>query len=232
MAILRLGQTVIGIRGTIAGVTYSQNRSGAYAKGWARGSNPRRPLQQNVRNQIAQMGQLWQSLTPAQIIAWDGFAALGPEPTYNSLGQLLDLSGFNYFTRCNVRRLQMGYPIELDPPAPPQHFAPPVLVPLTLTVHDPVSTHSTITWDPVSAQADAFAVIYLGVTVSAARAPLTKGLWFVHAEAAGNATADFQATISEKLGEIQVGWSATAQIVQRYSTGLESIVQSIQAVVT
>jgi hypothetical protein len=45
MAIVSFGAPITGMRGSIGGITYSGNKSGAYAKIWAKSANVRTPKQ-------------------------------------------------------------------------------------------------------------------------------------------------------------------------------------------
>lgn len=108
MAKIRLGPTVIGIRGTIGGITFTANKSGPYATAWTRGANPRLPLQAAQRGRLASIPELWRALTPAEQTDWDTFAALPAQDQIDRLGETFSLSGFGFFTKCNVRLLAIG----------------------------------------------------------------------------------------------------------------------------
>ena len=124
MAIIRLGPTVIGIRGTVGGIVFTQNKSGPFARGWSRGANPRVPLQAAQRARLASIPELWRALTPAQQTAWDNFAALPAQDQVNRLGETFSLSGFGFFTKCNVRLLTIGRPTITASPVIPRPPAP------------------------------------------------------------------------------------------------------------
>lgn len=117
MAIVKLGTTVVGIRGTVGGITFAANRAGNYARAWGRGPAAQTQARQLSNSRFGQLGAWWQALSSAQRDGWDALALLNPEPTYNSLGELIALSGFDYFTRCNGRRLSKGLPVLTDAPS-------------------------------------------------------------------------------------------------------------------
>ena len=75
MAITELGVIIVGVRGTIGGITFSANKSGTYAKSLVTPSNPGTPNQLVQRGIIATMGSKWRALSAAQQAAWDAFAA-------------------------------------------------------------------------------------------------------------------------------------------------------------
>lgn len=116
MAITKIGPPLAGIRGTIGGITYSENGSGPYAKQWATPSNPRTPNQTQERGFLGQMPNLWNDLTSVQKSKWDDFAALGAQELFNSLGESYFASGFNWFCKCNIRLLRIPRTtIDADP---------------------------------------------------------------------------------------------------------------------
>ena len=119
MAITKLAETITGIRGTIAGVTYSANRSGTYIKKWAKGVNPQSMLQQIVRGLPAAVGPYWNALTDEQRTDWDQFALVPNELDFNSLGVQYFLSGYNWFVRANVRRALVDLAPTDTPPSGP-----------------------------------------------------------------------------------------------------------------
>ncbi len=103
MAITKIGPPLSGIRGTIGGITFSANGSSTYAKSWSKGSNPRTELQSEIRGQLAEKSAAWRTLTAPQKATWDTFAALPAQNLVNSLGETYSASGFNWFSKCNIR---------------------------------------------------------------------------------------------------------------------------------
>jgi hypothetical protein len=107
MAIIKLGELVAGIRGTIGGTTYSANKSGPFAKGWSRGTNPRSSPQSNQRSVIAAFASSWRDLTQTQRDGWDTYAAAAAQDLENSLGETYSISGFNWYIRINSHLFQV-----------------------------------------------------------------------------------------------------------------------------
>ncbi len=99
MAKIKLGPTVVGIRGTIGGITFTENKSGPFARAWSRGANPRAPLQSAQRGRLGSIPDLWRALTPAEQAAWDAFAALPAQDQTDRFGDTFSLSGFGFFTK-------------------------------------------------------------------------------------------------------------------------------------
>jgi len=124
MAITKIGPPLAGIRGTLGGVIYSANKSGPYARAWAPPSNPRTSKQTTERSFLGEMSTAWRNLSDAQRTAWDTFAALGAQELFNSLGESYYASGFNWFTKCNVRLLRLGRAIISAVPTQARPAAP------------------------------------------------------------------------------------------------------------
>lgn len=124
MAITKIGPPLAGIRGTIGGITYSENLSGTYAKLWSIGSNPRTSKQSVERGYLGRMPALWNALSDAQRAAWRTFAADPAQELENPLGEAYYASGYNWFCKCNVRLLRVGrapiqpVPTQARPAAP------------------------------------------------------------------------------------------------------------------
>jgi hypothetical protein len=87
------------IRGSIAGTTYAQNRYGMYARSRTVPVNPDSSRQNTVRSTLAIVSQTWRTLTDAQQLSWDNYAA--ETPIVNKLGDTIYMSGFNAFVKTN-----------------------------------------------------------------------------------------------------------------------------------
>jgi hypothetical protein len=90
--------------GSIAGVTASHNRGGAYYRNRAIPVNPNTTQQQAVRSYFSNAQAAWAALTNAQRIAWDAYALA--TPVTNSIGASVNAGGKGMFTRSLVPRLQ------------------------------------------------------------------------------------------------------------------------------
>ncbi len=124
MAITKIGAPLSGIRGTVGGITFSENKAGPYIKPWARPSNPRTPKQTIERGYLASMPALWTALTAPQRAAWDTFAALGAQVLINSLGEEYYISGYGWFCKCNIRLLRVNRAPIVPVPAQARPAAP------------------------------------------------------------------------------------------------------------
>lgn len=128
MAIVKLGATVVGIRGTVGGITYSANGAGPYCKLWGRGANPRTTKQGVVRSRVGVMPELWRGLSQGQKDDWNDYAAEPEQELVNALGEGYYTTGYAWFVHCNSALLNMGQatieeaPVIAVPAAPEIHF--------------------------------------------------------------------------------------------------------------
>lgn len=115
MALVKFGPTITDARGSIAGTTFSRNRSGAYIRARVVPVNPSTEYQQTIRNILTQIVERWRStLTAAQRTAWGVYAAAINIP--NKLGENQLLTGFNHFVRSNTAIMQAGGTVVDDGP--------------------------------------------------------------------------------------------------------------------
>jgi len=108
MAIIKLGELVAGIRKSIGGATYSQNKSGPYVRRWSRGTNQRTTRQGVQRGAFAQFAAAWRDLDQADRDDWDTYAADPAQEKFNSLGESYYASGFNWFLAINCQLASVG----------------------------------------------------------------------------------------------------------------------------
>jgi hypothetical protein len=98
--------------GSIAGITYSHNRGGMYARARATPTDPATAPQVEVRSLMNFLSNRWvNELTQAERDAWETYAANVQVP--NALGAQIFISGLNHYVRSNLPRLQAGLP-DLD----------------------------------------------------------------------------------------------------------------------
>lgn len=126
MAIIKVGAPLAGIRGTLGGITYSENGSGTYAKQWSRPSNPRTSHQTAERGFLARMPSLWSALSDAQRADWRSFASDPAQEKTNPLGETYYASGYNWFCQCSVSLLRVGR-VTLKPAPTQAQPAPPTI---------------------------------------------------------------------------------------------------------
>lgn len=116
MAIIKFGVVVVGARGTIGGMTLSENLSGPFAKTWSKGPNPKSPLQSEQRGLLGTLASSWRALSQAQRDDWDDYAALPPQEKFNSLSLSYFVSGFNWYVAINQNLTAAGEAVRVDAP--------------------------------------------------------------------------------------------------------------------
>lgn len=93
--------------GSVAGLTASRNKGGLYFRARAVPTNPNTPKQQAVRTFMAGLVDDWtSSLTSAQRDGWAVYALNVPK--LDALGNLIFLTGQQWYIACNLPRLQAG----------------------------------------------------------------------------------------------------------------------------
>ena len=160
MARIKLGTTIAGISGTIGGVTFSRNKSGPYAKGWARGPHTVTQLQSQTRTAFSAISQGWSTLTAGQRVDWDDWAALPAQEQYDVFGDPYYLSGFQWFRKWNLWRASVGDDVRDDAPTDTQPPAP-IAATLTFTVTIGSLQEATLLYPPDEFE-DAYLVILAG----------------------------------------------------------------------
>lgn len=221
MAIIKLGSTVVGIRGSIGGVTYSGNLSGPYAKAWGRSTNPRASLQQNARSSLGNLGAIWQGLSDTDRDDWNDFAATDPEPTFNSLGEPVTLSGYGYFVRCNVRLLKVGLPVITVPPTGGDAVVPSDVSVSTFTVQ--VGTPQIeLNWFPISSPVGVLLVLFLVVLPTGGTVYNPQRLSYIANYTANDSSWDPYAAYAAVFGDTQIGWSVAGRVYSQNLGGLRS----------
>lgn len=107
MALVKFGAGIVSMAGKIAGTVFARNRSGQYARAWAKPVNVNSPRQQQIRGLMGQLTNHWDKLLDeAERQAWNEYAAA--VPVVNRLGEVTTLSGVNMFVRTNAVALLAG----------------------------------------------------------------------------------------------------------------------------
>lgn len=122
MAKIKLTAFVAGIRGSVAGTTFSRNKGGDYVRTKVTPNNPDTAFQQARKNNLTSLAQAWRALTAAQIAAWN--AAVEGFKTTDIFGDLKTPSGEQLYMRLNMNLALVGTAAISDPPAPAEVEAP------------------------------------------------------------------------------------------------------------
>jgi hypothetical protein len=162
MAKVLFGPLITGARGTIAGTTFSANKGGPYAKGWARGPNPQTTPQYIPRSTFARYAIRWGTLTSAQRTSWDTYAALPAQKLTDPLGNDYYASGFNWYLNFNTHRTYLGRP-PYDTCGNPT--VPATLTPSSIVVNSTPTNNAVVTYPSPPANAvDCAWFVYLAPT--------------------------------------------------------------------
>lgn len=124
MAKIKLGATVVGIRGTIGGICFAANSAGNYASLWHRSTNRRTISQSTARGVFAGLPSLWRSATQDERDSWDSYAADPAQERFDSLGQSYYPSAYNWFCATNRNLISIGEPTRLIRPLYARPTAP------------------------------------------------------------------------------------------------------------
>lgn len=101
--------------GSIAGLTYSHNKGGMYARARVTPTDPGSAYQTAMRNAFTAVSAAWSNtLTAIQRAAWGTYAA--NVAMTNRLGETIYLSGQQHYIRANSIRLQAGIPLSNSAP--------------------------------------------------------------------------------------------------------------------
>ena len=113
--LMQFGGGVTDMRGSLAGQTFARCAGGNYARGRTKPVNPRSPLQNARRADVAYITKYWSNdLTEQERVDWRAYAAA--TNWTNKLGQSIQISGLAAFLRLNV--LQRMIPSTLITAAP------------------------------------------------------------------------------------------------------------------
>lgn len=112
---VKYGAGIVDARGSVAGMTASRNKSGAYMRARVKPVNPKSTRQESARTNVSYLAQRWhEDLTVVQRGLWETYAAA--VAMKNGLGEAIHLSGFNHFIRTNAVMKTWGTGIFDDAP--------------------------------------------------------------------------------------------------------------------
>jgi len=225
MAIVTFGGGVSGIRGTIAGNTFSANSAGPYVKCWSTSSNPRTSHQSVQRAALALMSSTWRALAQGKRDDWDDFAGLPAQALENSLGQTYYISGALWHAKTNIRLLRMERTLREDPPVADRPAAPSLS---SLDIFETGVGGDELTW-PVD-EFDGFdIVVQLGISssVSPSRMSVASYLEILLKKDPVGATSEALPALDEYFGLVQDYQRAFCRAYRQTSDGLRSAAGTI-----
>jgi hypothetical protein len=222
MAIVKFGTTVVGVRGTIGGITYSANASGPHARIWSKGSNPQTALQSQIRGRITGLGALWAALSPGDKAAWKAFGLAPPEVDTNSLGEVVHLTGWQWMVRVNQRRQAVGLATTSTVPT-----SSGVAAPITAAIAGSQLPGGTVTvgWTAGDFPAGYSACLNFGIHPTTGLVSKTTGLLQIYAQhQPAGTSADITAAVGNRFGSVQSGWTLYAHLYKLRDDGVRSTV--------
>jgi len=112
MATVKLGAFVTGIAGSIQGTTFRRNRGNVIMQSNPRGGSNSKLLQNKNLIKIAELGQLWNALSSAEVTSWADYASV--TPTTDKWGAVRYLTPREMFYKLSGSLI----PLNLPPPDP------------------------------------------------------------------------------------------------------------------
>jgi hypothetical protein len=161
-------------------------------------------------------------MTALQRAAWDTFAATDPEPTFNSLGEPVTLSGWNYFVRCNNRLLQNGQAIIIAPPSGADATQPATITPTTFTVQTVTSPQIEIDYIFGGTPAGAYVVLFLTVLPTGGTVYNPNRLKWIASDTAHSSAWNPYAQFLAIFGQCPIGWGVAGRFYLQNASGLRS----------
>ena len=115
MALIKFSAAIVDARGSIAGTTFSRNKSGAYIRARVKPVNPKSPRQELTRTIVSYLAELWHDPSmDVRRAGWETYAAA--VAMKNGLAETIHLSGYNHFLRSNAPKLMIGLSEKLGAP--------------------------------------------------------------------------------------------------------------------
>ena len=132
-----LSHIVTDARGSVAGTTFSKNKTGLYMRSKVKGGNPSTAAQSVARGKFGAISQQWRGLLPEERNAWDEAAQF--VSWQDSLGQSFTPSGFQLFMQRNNNLQAIDEDVITQPVVAPS--AP------VVAIDDLIATHEELAPD-------------------------------------------------------------------------------------
>jgi hypothetical protein len=230
MAIIKLTAPIAGIRGSIAGITYTANKAGNYAKSWAKPPKSRTQNQSYQRALLSLAPQVWRdTLDSDDRDDWDTYAALPAQARTNSLGETYYCSGFNWFVIINLARIRAGQALSTSPPAGTTPATPTLTTFIAETgdVDDSAITYPEDEWDGY------YMVLHVAQYRSTGLLQKTSSYFEVLVDTSpGSTEQDFQSEMEAVFGALRVGSRFFIRAFRQSTEGRRSAPATMAADVT
>jgi len=221
MAIIQYGPTVTGIRGTIGGITFSQNRTANYAKAWSRGPYGRSVTQNLTRSRMISNSLLWAELTQTARDDWNLFADNPNELDYDPWSAQRFLSGFQWFCRAQQRRSSLNLP---NPGDVPSGAAETTVAGFAVYIEGNPAGASNVSYDASQFTSDEAIIVYLTFAAGTGAADAFRNWKLVYAlKDPGDGPLDIHAAYQAIFGSPTTGWKAFAIAYKQALAGNRSI---------
>ncbi len=176
MARIKLGTTVVGIRGTLGGIVFSNGIGGPNARAWRAPALARSRPKLNSQANLAFMAARWRSLTSTNRSNWNAFAADPAQEKTNSLGEAYFATGFNWQCEVNIQLDQAVLALQANPPTSTRPA-----IPSGITVDAAVGSMELVfPLDPYPP--GIYAVVYAAPSASGATTAPTRGFRFLDSQ--------------------------------------------------
>lgn len=220
MAIVKFGTLVVGVRGTIGGMTFSANHAGPHARVWQKPSNPATTYQQITRGRMTAYGALWNGMTAALRADWRTFAATPPEADYNSLGELILPTGWEWFCRIQQRLQTAARAVSTTVPGA-SAVTPPASA--TLAFAELPGGACTVTYPNATFGATDAAILYLAFNTTSGMLVKNSQRILTYAKYnPGNGPKTITTEVSARWGNIRKGWMAFGHLYKQRADGVRS----------
>lgn len=204
MALIKYGPTVVGVRGTVGGITFSANLASPYIKSWAKPVNRRSTPQSTARGSFGGFAASWVGLTQAQRDGWDTYAAAAAQDLTNSLGETYSASGFNWYIKINTQLALAGRAARVAAPTATRPAAPNVTAQILATTASVKVTSVRV--DPLDPDFGADAAVLSTYFMTQGRGFANKARqWLSTEQPAGAGLVNLNAEVIGKYGNIELG---------------------------
>jgi hypothetical protein len=160
MALVLFSALVSAMKGSVGGTTFQNSQGGHCIKNKGRRLARTGYAPQNVKQAVALVTQTWQTLTPAQRMAWAGVKNIWI--AVDKFNQSKVLSGYAIYLRCNLRLVINGQDMITYPTS---------ILPISQPAFQLVNYVDPISWEIQSAQtanANEEIIVQMGVAASIA----------------------------------------------------------------